>query len=585
MLVRNPATDATVAKSVVVTLTFDVSAVAHDASKSHIIRVYDAESYNTAETSIATAAVSAEVKVTHNSAVTPAVAPTCTATGLTEGTHCSVCSVVLTAQTTVPMIEHPWSDYVDNGDGTHTRTCTECGKTDSGNHFYPYVGEHPYIADGVGPTTWTKADENQHMRVCQYCGNEHYSDHKYTYNFTVSDVKDPTCTEAGSTEVIMCDVCLHTVGGEEIPATMHEGNTNFTWEYSIEDGYHINCSECGGILDAKDANITVGLGLELLDEYMLEYLVPADGEVEMCWMLIETTDANGNVEQSLVEPTLVNGTNRFAVSGIAAKNMNDKITATYYYVKDDVLYKVPSRSYNIVTYYNFAIKNYTNVARGQILIDLLTTMLNYGAAAQTYFEYNHEEGNSSYHGLVTMHLPTDKVVDYANADVEADDATVIGELADSHLYFAHSQYASLNQRISMVIIYKTVNGNDAIDTSSLVFKAQYKNINGIDKTVEIGEENMIVIGDTVYVVVDKIAAKDLRQEFTGALYIGDEQVSQSVTTSFECYAASILGAEDSALEDSGIVNPASLKAVCRATLAYTDAVVKYFVYGTANELK
>ncbi len=470
VLVRNPASDATVAKTVVVTLTFDVSAVTPGDGKAHVVRVYDAASYTTAETEVATTAVSAEVTVAHKSAVTPAVAPTCTTTGLTEGEHCSVCSEVLVAQ-------------------------------------------------------------------------------------------------------------------EEIPATDHEGNTNFTWEYSIEDGYHIHCSICAGILEAKEAVATVGLGLTLLSDYELEYLVPVDSDVSECWMLIQMTDVSGNVTEELVEPNVVAGTNRFATSGIAAKNMNDKIVGTYYFVKDNVLYKAASKSYNLVTYYNFAVKNSASVVRGEILVDLLASMLNYGAAAQTYFAYNAVDGDSTYQGLATKHLPADKIVDYTTFDVEAQDATVIGALENFHLFSADSQYATLNQRISMTLVFKAVNGNTAVDTSELVFKAAYKNINGFDKTIEIAGEDMVVDGDKIYVNVDVISAKDLRKEFTGALYIGEEQVSQSVTTSFECYAARIIDTDNSELEASGISNPAALKAVCKATLAYADNANNYLVYGTADELE
>ena len=42
----------------------------------------------------------------HTVAVIPAVAPTCTATGLTEGKYCSVCNEVIQAQVEIPVIAH-----------------------------------------------------------------------------------------------------------------------------------------------------------------------------------------------------------------------------------------------------------------------------------------------------------------------------------------------------------------------------------------------------------------------------------------------------------------------------------------------
>ncbi len=56
----------------------------------------------------------------HTEVVDAAVAATCEATGLTEGSHCSVCGEVLVAQETVAIIDHIY----ENG------SCTMCGKAE-----------------------------------------------------------------------------------------------------------------------------------------------------------------------------------------------------------------------------------------------------------------------------------------------------------------------------------------------------------------------------------------------------------------------------------------------------------------------
>ena len=56
----------------------------------------------------------------HTAVTDAAVAPTCTETGLTEGSHCSVCGTVLTAQTTVPALGHDWNDPTDEWNNDHT---------------------------------------------------------------------------------------------------------------------------------------------------------------------------------------------------------------------------------------------------------------------------------------------------------------------------------------------------------------------------------------------------------------------------------------------------------------------------------
>ena len=68
----------------------------------------------------------------HSPEVIPAVAPTCTKTGLTEGLKCSVCGTVLVEQEVVPMTAH---NYVGEEtkkptceqEGEMTYTCTACG--------------------------------------------------------------------------------------------------------------------------------------------------------------------------------------------------------------------------------------------------------------------------------------------------------------------------------------------------------------------------------------------------------------------------------------------------------------------------
>ena len=53
----------------------------------------------------------------HTEAITPAVAPTCTEAGKTEGKHCSVCGTILVAQEAVPDFGHSYKDGA----------CTVCG--------------------------------------------------------------------------------------------------------------------------------------------------------------------------------------------------------------------------------------------------------------------------------------------------------------------------------------------------------------------------------------------------------------------------------------------------------------------------
>lgn len=71
----------------------------------------------------------------HGTVVDPAVAATCTTTGLTEGSHCPDCQFVHVAQDVVPVIDHAYNEGVVTTAptaatvGVKTFTCTVCDTT------------------------------------------------------------------------------------------------------------------------------------------------------------------------------------------------------------------------------------------------------------------------------------------------------------------------------------------------------------------------------------------------------------------------------------------------------------------------
>ena len=88
----------------------------------------------------------------HTEVIDAAVPATCTATGKTEGKHCSVCNEILVAQTEIAALGHSDYRYTDNGDGTHKVTCGVCGDTITASEAHVYV-------DGTCPCGAKEATE------------------------------------------------------------------------------------------------------------------------------------------------------------------------------------------------------------------------------------------------------------------------------------------------------------------------------------------------------------------------------------------------------------------------------------------
>lgn len=71
----------------------------------------------------------------HQPVMDPAVAPTCTEVGWTEGWHCAICQMTLLQPTEIPATGHVWNDGVitkqptQTATGIKTYTCLTCGET------------------------------------------------------------------------------------------------------------------------------------------------------------------------------------------------------------------------------------------------------------------------------------------------------------------------------------------------------------------------------------------------------------------------------------------------------------------------
>ena len=106
----------------------------------------------------------------HTAVTDDAVAATCTATGLTAGSHCSVCQTVLTAQTVTPVLGHDLTRHA-----AQAATCKEIGwnayETCSRCDYTTYH-ELPVDPDNHDFTGAWQHDSEKHWKTCARCSAE-----------------------------------------------------------------------------------------------------------------------------------------------------------------------------------------------------------------------------------------------------------------------------------------------------------------------------------------------------------------------------------------------------------------------------
>ena len=155
--------------------------------------------------------------------------PSCTETGLTTGEYCTVCGEIFKAQEVIPAKGHSFKDG----------KCTVCGETDP-NYTAPC--EHVYKSESKAATC-TEAGYTEKV-YCEICGQIFLQPkeikplgHDYQNGFctrcgekevheyvTVKGVA-ATCTEAGRTDYIYCKICGDVMQyAEDIAPLGHEYN-------------------------------------------------------------------------------------------------------------------------------------------------------------------------------------------------------------------------------------------------------------------------------------------------------------------------------------------------------------------------
>ena len=168
----------------------------------------------------------------HDMVTDAAVAPTCMKTGLTEGSHCSRCDEATTAQKVVPALGHdmvtdaavaPTCTKTGLTEGSH---CSRCDEATTAQKVVPALG-HDMVTDAaVAPTcTKTGLTEGSHCARCDEATTAQKVVPALGHDMVTDAAVAPTCTKTGLTEGSHCSRCDdQTTAQEVIPARGHRFN-------------------------------------------------------------------------------------------------------------------------------------------------------------------------------------------------------------------------------------------------------------------------------------------------------------------------------------------------------------------------
>ena len=206
---------------------------------------------------------------THAIVADIAVSATCKDTGLTEGSHCSVCNKVLVAQTVIPKTEDhtPITDAAiaascKNTGLTEGSHCSVCNKVLVAQTVVPKTEVHSssnWIID-VEATCKSEGEMHKECNVCKQVLESEKIEKSVTHTTLKNNVEMPSgsfCGDAGSCLVsVSCAVC-----GEIISS----GYQDIPEKHSMANG---TCQACG-LPQSTTAGLYFGLNSDGKSYYVM----------------------------------------------------------------------------------------------------------------------------------------------------------------------------------------------------------------------------------------------------------------------------------------------------------------------------
>ena len=191
-----------------------------------------------------------------------------------------------------------------------------------------------------------------------------------------------------------------------------------------------------------------------------------------------------------------------------------------------------------------------NKASDATLITLLVDILNYGAAAQTYFGYATDN-------LANSELTADQQA-YATAKREYSDEVYNKYVADGYSFRVMGTL-TLESNIQIKLGFDLSNVALSENAKIVVSYVAAKTGETITKVVNLSEVNT---NEVVYVTCDTLTARDHNQAVTYEIIDGETTIF-SYTTSVECFVARLAAGNEKV-------------SICEALMKYCDSAEAYF---------
>ena len=527
--------------------------------------------------------------------------PTCTEEGYTGDTVCWNCRGVISEGSVIPANGHSNSWPATCKESAYCSVCKQWfGDVDPNNHAETW-SKYYLKTEAAHEAHWgccgmvEKAephdfDEEGVCKICQYgcqhtggtancvepahcekCGDP-YGDpdpnhHEYTM---IHPDDDNTHTEKCKCGKIISGPTAHTWENGEctICFTQHQNHTESGWivDESPTDGKagwgHKDCTVCGMLLDTGDFDaVTAG-------KFPVGHNCSFGNDLSMLYAILKST-LNGctdirlavtkNGAEQVLTPTecVIDGETYFCFSyrGVAAKEMGDTLTAVLQFTREGVGYSGTVDTYSLKAYAMERLENSTNSEFKKLLVDLL----NYGAAAQTYFGYKTD-------ALVNADL-TDEQRALASKTYSLPDAAENEAGANSAFPAAITGKNILfGNRITLLVATDFGQGSDL---SGVSLRIRYTDRDGNAVENQIDGSQFVYRADakgyTAY--FDGLSASEFRTKLELTLIKNGEAISEAVTYSLDTYAKNRLAASADA----------NFKALLEATMRYADSAKEYFL--------